>query len=126
MSNDNIERLRDDIEQYTDGCITDYASHVDDSDIADVLRSIAESYDPESDDVVSTSNVEYEKTKSYELGHIAQIEDLSSELRERAGDMWASASSRTENRKAKQLKDLANELSVRSEEKRDQYDEKYD
>jgi len=42
-----IERLEDDIADYTNDCVADYASHVDDSDIAAALRTIADRYDPE-------------------------------------------------------------------------------
>jgi len=45
-STDGIERLEDDIADYTNDCVADYASRVDDSDIALVLRIIADRYDP--------------------------------------------------------------------------------
>lgn len=74
---------------------------------------------------MSDSNLEREKTESFKLGHISQLEDLESELRKRAGRTWADADSRTENEKAKQLKDLAREFGNRAASKREKYEEEY-
>lgn len=70
-------------------------------------------------------DVEQEKAKSYELGHISQLESLADELRERAGEEWANSSSRTDTKLAKQLKDLGNEFEERANEKRERKKEKY-
>lgn len=43
------ERLEADIIQHVDDCVKDYAGHVDDTDIAGVLRNVADRYDTESE-----------------------------------------------------------------------------
>lgn len=70
-------------------------------------------------------DIEAEKTQSYELGHISQLNNISDELRERSGDMWAEASGRREIEKARMLKDLADEFEEHSKEKREEYNSKY-
>lgn len=74
---------------------------------------------------MDNEELEREKTKNFELGHISQLEDLSEELRERAGDFWATADTHKEMEKAEQLKGLAVELEERAEEKRESWEEKY-
>jgi thymidylate synthase len=71
-------------------------------------------------------DVEREKNRSFELGHISQLEDLGEELRERAGKQWAEADRRRDRQKAEQLKELARELEERAEERREEWEEKYD
>lgn len=68
---------------------------------------------------------EQEKTKSFTLGHVSQLEVLSEELRSRAGDAWADASSRVEIEKARQLKSLAEEFEERAQDLRAQRDDRY-
>ena len=71
------------------------------------------------------TDVESEKTESFELGHIAQLNDISEELRERGGETYAHSSSRTELEKARQLKSLAEEFEDRAQDKRDQWENKW-
>lgn len=74
---------------------------------------------------MSSEEVEREKTKSWELGHISQLNEMAEELRERAGKLWAQGDSRQELAKARQLKELAQEFEERAEEKRDAWDKEY-
>jgi hypothetical protein len=69
-------------------------------------------------------DLEHEKGKSYELGRLSQFQDLADELRERAGELWAS-DSRRDTTRAKELKDLAQEYENRYEEERERWEEKY-
>jgi len=71
-----------------------------------------------------TRDIEEEKTKSYELGEISQLESIAEELRERAGELWATES-RTESKKAKVLKEQAREFQERYEERRKRWDDRY-
>jgi len=77
------------------------------------------------DNTEVTSDIEQEKTESFELGHISQLEDMAEELRERSGEEWAQANSQTEIEKARQLKELAKEFEKRAETKRDVWEEEY-
>lgn len=72
-----------------------------------------------------SNDIEREKTKSFELGHISQLEDVSEELRERSGEKWAEADSRKEIAKARQLKELAQEFEERAETKREAWEDEY-
>lgn len=69
-------------------------------------------------------DLEREKTESYELGHISQLENVAEELRERAGELWAT-DSHNDYEKAKVLKKWAKEYEGRAEKRRDQWKEKY-
>ena len=73
-----------------------------------------------------SDDLEHEKTKSFELGHISQLNDTADDLRERAGDLWSEADGRCEIEKARQLKKLAQELEDKATNKREQWDSKYD
>lgn len=73
-----------------------------------------------------SKDVEHEKTKSYELGHISQLKMTAGNLRERAGEVYAQAERPKEHDKAKLLKKLAREFEEEAEEKRERWDEKYD
>lgn len=73
----------------------------------------------------SSNDIEREKTESFELGHISQLEDIAEELRERSGEKWAKADSRKAIEKARQLKELAQEFEKRAETKRDVWEEEY-
>lgn len=70
-------------------------------------------------------DIEREKTESFELGHISQLEDIAEELRQRSGEKWAEADSRAEIKKARQLKELAQEFERRAETKRDTWEEEF-
>lgn len=72
------------------------------------------------------TDVEREKNKSYELGHIAMLESLGEELRERSGELYGHADDRMGVEKAKQLKDLGREFEERAEERREKWSEKHD
>lgn len=69
-------------------------------------------------------DLEREKNQSFELGHISQLESISEELRERAGDLWAN-SSRHDSKKANELKQLAKEYEERAKKRREQYEQEY-
>ena len=43
---DAIDRLEADVESHTNKCVKDYGGHLDDAEIAMVLRNIADRYDP--------------------------------------------------------------------------------
>lgn len=73
---------------------------------------------------MSDDELEREKNASYRLGHISQLEDIADELRDRAGDLYANTS-RTDTKKAKFAKQLANEYDDRADELREQYEEKF-
>ena len=47
MTDEIIQRLEKDIESYTDNCVKSYARNINDSEIANVLRDIADRYKPE-------------------------------------------------------------------------------
>lgn len=70
-------------------------------------------------------DLEHEKGKSYELGRLSRLQDLADELREQAGELWAT-DSRKDTTKARQLKELAKEYDERYEEERARWEEKYD
>jgi len=70
------------------------------------------------------TDLEREKNKSYELGHIAQLNDIADELRERSGELYAN-SSRQDTKKAKFAKKLASEFEERAEDERDRWEDKY-
>jgi len=69
--------------------------------------------------------LEFEKTKSYKLGRVAQLEDLGEEFRERAGDQWGSADTREEVAKARLLKEIGKEFEERGQDARGEWDEKF-
>lgn len=74
---------------------------------------------------IDEEELEHEKTESYELGHISQLEVLEGEMRERAGERWAHSNNPTDTKIAKVLKKLANEFGERAEEKREEWEEKH-
>ena len=74
---------------------------------------------------MNDEDLEREKTESFELGHISQLEDVADELRDRAGKMWAN-SSRNDTKTAKAYKKLAEEYEQRASDRRGRWEEKYD
>lgn len=74
----------------------------------------------------NNTDLERERTKNYELGHISQLKDTADDLRERAGEAWAEASCRREIELARQMKDLASELEAEADERRGRWKEEYE
>lgn len=58
--------------------------------------------------------------------HADMIRESVETIREEAGEAFAQADSRTDTKKAKQLKKLAREYEDKAEKRRNQWDEKYD
>ena len=75
----------------------------------------------ESEDI----DLELEKTQSFEMGQISQLESIASELRKRAGEIYAYSDDRTKIEKANQLKSLASEFECKARQKRKTWDEEY-
>jgi len=69
-------------------------------------------------------DLEREKNESYELGQISQLERVTKDLRERAGELWIN-SSPTDSKTAKKYKKLAKEYERRAEKGRERWEEKY-
>lgn len=86
---------------------------------------MADGTDTDTDTDGIEERIEREKNESFELGHISQLRSLGEEFRERAGEMWAGADSRTGVETARKLKNLARELEARADERREKWDRKY-
>lgn len=74
---------------------------------------------------MTNDDLEREKTKSFELGRVAQLEDVADDLRERAGDVFAQADNHRSMKRANQLKRLAQEYETEASEARKRYEDKY-
>lgn len=70
-------------------------------------------------------DLEREKTKSFELGHVSQLEDVAEDLRERAGEVYAQADNHRAVKRAKQLKRLAQDYEEQAQEKRAEWEDTY-